>query len=307
MRSTDRRLSSVLGSAAAAAALLAFQAGSPPAGAAQTREPRERALWVSVVDEKGAPVGDLRPDEFVIREDGRRREALRVEKATEPIDLTLLVDTSQAMSPHMAFARPALKELVTTLGPHASIALVTFGDRPTIAVERTRTLTALTRGVDRLHATEGSGAYLVDAVWETLNGIRKREPARAVIAAVVTDGVEFTTLNADMVLARLAETGARFDVFNVSETVSTDLPDDPARERARLISGGTARSGGQRVDMVTNMALQSHITQYATELLNQYRVIYVRPETLIPPERIDVAVSRPGLAVRATPVPIPRG
>ena len=306
MSPSVRSLAAILVTAVAAASL-SVPGGPDAALTAQTREMRERAVWVSVIDQKGKPVGDLGPDEFVIREDGRRREAIRVQKATEPIDLTLMIDTSAAMERHMQSARLALKELVTALNPHASIALVTFGERPTIQVDRTNTLAAIARGVDRLFSIDTAGAYMLEAVLEVASGLRKRQPARPVIAVVVTDGIEFTDQSADFVLVRLAETGARFDVFNVNEGSAGEMPDQPARERARLIAEGTSRSGGTRAELLTDMALQKVLADYATELLNQTRVVYVRPDSLIPPVRIEVSVTRPGLTVRSTPVPQPRG
>ena len=39
--------------------------------------------------------------------------------------------------------------------------------------------------------------------------------------------------------------------------------------------------------------------QLAAELLNQYVVTYARPDTLIPPEKIEVTVTKPGLTARA--------
>ena len=39
--------------------------------------------------------------------------------------------------------------------------------------------------------------------------------------------------------------------------------------------------------------------QLAHELLYQYTVTYLRPETLIPPQKIEVTVSKPGLTTRA--------
>jgi hypothetical protein len=39
--------------------------------------------------------------------------------------------------------------------------------------------------------------------------------------------------------------------------------------------------------------------QLANELLKQYVVTYARPETLIPPEKVVVSVTRPGLTARA--------
>ena len=65
---------------------------------AQNRETRERTLFVSAVDKDGEPVSGLGPDAFIVREDGVRREILRVTPATEPIDVALLIDNSTAAS-----------------------------------------------------------------------------------------------------------------------------------------------------------------------------------------------------------------
>src|SRR5687767_1211628 len=57
---------------------------------------REGVLYTSVVDKDGAPVTGLGAGDFVVREDGTRREVLRVTPATEPILIALLVDNSVA-------------------------------------------------------------------------------------------------------------------------------------------------------------------------------------------------------------------
>jgi hypothetical protein len=41
------------------------------------------------------------------------------------------------------------------------------------------------------------------------------------------------------------------------------------------------------------------MAQLADELTSQYLVAYSRPEQLIPPEKLDVSVTKPGLTVRA--------
>src|SRR4051812_16520040 len=69
---------------------------------------RERTMYVSAVDNKGEPVEGLGPDAFVVEEDGRRREILRVSKAIDPIDIALLVDNSTAARPAMIDMRSAL-------------------------------------------------------------------------------------------------------------------------------------------------------------------------------------------------------
>src|SRR5258707_15837072 len=57
---------------------------------------RQRAMYVSVLNDAGAPVPDLGPADFVIREDNVAREVLRVAPATEPMQVALLLDNSVA-------------------------------------------------------------------------------------------------------------------------------------------------------------------------------------------------------------------
>ncbi len=56
----------------------------------------QRALYVSVLNEAGAPVPDLGPSDFIVREDNVAREVLKVAPATEPMQVALLIDNSQA-------------------------------------------------------------------------------------------------------------------------------------------------------------------------------------------------------------------
>ena len=53
-------------------------------------------MYVSALNDAGAPVPDLGPSDFIVREDNMAREVLRVEPAVEPMQIALLVDTSQA-------------------------------------------------------------------------------------------------------------------------------------------------------------------------------------------------------------------
>jgi hypothetical protein len=71
------------------------------------------------------------------------------------------------------------------------------------------------------------------------------------------------------------------------------------RNRNMVIAEGTARTGGRRDQILTPSGIAEAMPRVADELLNQYQVTYARPETLIPPEKLQVTVSRPGVTVRA--------
>src|SRR5262245_63057381 len=83
---------------------------------------RDRTLYVSAVDEKGEPVDRLGPDDFVIREDGATREVLRVTRATEPIDIAILVDNSAASEGLMPRVREGLSAFIAAMSKGNQIA-----------------------------------------------------------------------------------------------------------------------------------------------------------------------------------------
>src|SRR5690242_754786 len=119
---------------------LAYALGASLAGVVlvaslAAQDSRERTLYVSAVDHNGDPVQGLGPDAFVIREDGVRREVLRVTPATDPIDLALLVDDSQAADRDITFIRDALTKFIAAVSSHNPTAIIGLADRPTILVD----------------------------------------------------------------------------------------------------------------------------------------------------------------------------
>ena len=75
---------------------------------------------------------------------------------------------------------------------------------------------------------------------------------------------------------------------------------DEVRTRNIVLDEGPRTTGGHREDLLTSMALAAQLARLANELTHQYRVIYSRPQSLIPPERVTVAAAKPGLTARGT-------
>src|SRR5262245_39315291 len=93
--------------------------------------------YVSVVDGKGEPVKGLADTDFRVREDNVVREVKKAELASDLMTIALLVDDSQALTPALQMVREALNDFITALDGKAEIAIITFGDRPTQAVDYT--------------------------------------------------------------------------------------------------------------------------------------------------------------------------
>jgi Ca-activated chloride channel family protein len=266
------------------------------------RQAVERRVYVSVVDDKGAPVPDLTPADFIVREDGAAREVLRAGRATDPMQIAVLVDDTQAATPAILDERKGLQAFVAALNEGHEIALVTFGERPTILVEYTPTLAKLTAGIDRIFSRPGSGSYLLEAILETTKGLQKREAKRPVIVALTTEGEEFSNDYYVTVLEALRKSRAQFHAIIRSQGDPAGATSDAVRNRSFVLAEGTAQTGGRRDYILTDSAFATKLPELAAELKNQYLLVYTRPQTLIPPEKLEVSVRRPGLIARASTV-----
>jgi VWFA-related protein len=263
----------------------------------QASDARSRYVYVSVVDAKGAPATGLTASDFTVREDGQTREVLRASVATEPLDIILLVDDSQAATPAIPYLRDALPKFIDKLQGNGSIGLVTFGERPTSVVERTSDAAALKKGVNRIFARPGSGAYFLEAVRDVSRGFQKRETTRPHIVAIAMEGIEFSNLQYEQVLDSLHESGATLHVLAVGSP-SGPMTDE-IRNKNVVVDRGTTETGGRRDQLLSELAIGDALNKVADELLNQYVVTYGRPDKLIPPEKLEITVNRPGLTARA--------
>jgi VWFA-related protein len=284
------------------ALLLAIVLGAAAAllpTAVDAQNARERTLFVSAVDEKGEPVEGLGPDAFVIRENGQRREVLRVSRATEPIDIALLVDNSAAADLEITFFRDALSKFVAAMSPDNRIALVALADRPTVFVEYTNDPARLAAGIGRLFAMSSSGMTLLDGIVETSRGLEKRDGPRAVIVPVVTDGVEFTSTYSTDVVRALRRASAALHAVLVGRFEHSN--EHSIRERSFLIDEGPRSTGGQKITLLAPHALTAALQRLARELSSQYKVVYGRPDSLYQSDEFEITSSRPGVTMRAAP------
>jgi VWFA-related protein len=266
---------------------------------------RERTLFISAVNEKGETVEGLGPDAFVIREDGRRREVLRVSRATEPLDVALIVDNSQATSDELVFLRDGLSRFVAAMGDQHRIALIGLAERPTAIVQYTTDKKQLTTAIGRLFSIPGSGMTLLDALFETSRGLRKRDSVRAAFVPVATDGPEFTNRYAKDVIRELRESGAALHEVMIGRFPHAD--DHPVRERSFLLDDGPKSTGGQRIQLLVANPLGDVLERVARELSSQYKVVYGRADSLYNTGSVDIASARPGITMRGTPAREPGG
>jgi hypothetical protein len=271
-----------------------------------SRGSHERSLYVTVVDGDGAPVSDLGPADFVVKEDNLTREILRVTPATDPMQVAVLVDTSQAARDAIAHIRQALPPFAAELtsanvnGKKSEVAIIGIGERPTILSEYSTDPRQVQKGIDRIWSLTQSGMYLLDGIIEVSQGLKKREAARPVLVAITTSGPEFSNRHHDQVIAPVKSIGAALHVLALGQP-DTSLSQE-SRERALVFDLGTRETGGAYEQVLAPLGLPNRMKTLAAQLTHQYKVTYSRPESLIPPEKVTVATAKSGLVARGTPV-----
>ncbi len=172
----------------------------------------------------------------------------------------------------------------------------------------TSNLALLNRAIGRVFSEQGSGAYLLEALQAVAGGVTKREPERAVVLALlVRSAPEFSNTPYDNVIDALRKSGAAFDAITIQAGGEPPTAGEAAtamHDRDIVLDEASRATGGRNDQALSGLSLEPLFKSIAAELRAQYRVVYARPESLIPPEKIQVSVKTPGLTVRATPVKV---
>jgi hypothetical protein len=278
--------------AGGALALLLSALSVPAVAPVLAAQANERVIYVNAWDKNTrAPITGLGVDAFTVREDGRAREVLRVTPASSPMPIAILVDNTQAARDHIADIRKGLTSFVKALNGIGPIAIIGVADRPTILRDYTTDPKQLIDGVNKVFAMPDSGATLLDAIVETSQGLQRREDDRAAIVILTTENLEFSERHYKEVLEALARGGASLHAVVMTTPAGSSL-DEPSRNRAFVLDRGPKDSGGTRIDVLTSQAFEAKLLELAAILKSQHRVVYARPQQLIPPQKIEVTATK---------------
>lgn len=255
------------------------------------RQANQRSLTVGILDRSNAPVADLTVDDVIVREDGVAREIVRVAPAPPPTEVVILVDDSQASASSIRDLREALTafaDRLADLDPAPAVRLVTIGDRPTTLVDFNPVFSAVSRGIDRIALRPGSGATLLEAIDESARALERRKAQRPVIVAFVNEaGPEFGTLRHTNIATALQRANASlWTVVLTSRTGSGSS--DAERERDMVIGDVTRQSGGHNQPILASQNIPGAFERLATQLASRWEITYGRPDTLIPPSKLEI-------------------
>ncbi len=277
-----------------ALALAGAPASPPPSAAEGTR-----SVTVTATDESGAPVEGLGPEEVAVLEDGNVREVTRFERDRRPLDVAILVDSSEpvATSYRLSFI-DAVAQLVNRLPEGARYAIWTTGDRPKKIVDYGAGPIEARKALSRVFPSGGN--TLFDALVEASQDLKQKEGSRAVIVVVTGLGIGFTNYSRQHVVDELKD-GPPVLALEVDETRATRGDEGQGEVSTQdydfVLSSLASATGGRRERVLSAMAADKGLQEFAADLKGQYRLSY-RTEPGPKDRKIEVKVARPGVKVR---------
>lgn len=284
------------------AGVVVFPTGPGGATAASAPQANQRSLTVAVLDKSDAPVADLAVGDVIVREDGVAREIVRVAPAPPPTEVVILADDTQAAGPTLRDLRQALNAFANTiadLAPPPAMRLATFGDRPTTIVDFNPSFSAISRGIDRIVTRPGAGATLLEAIDETASALERRKAQRPVIVAFVSEaGPEFGNLRHTNIATALQRANASLWTIVLTQRGGGGSS-DAERERNMVLGDVTRQSGGRNAQILASQNIPDAFAKLARQLTSRWEITYGRPDTLVPPSKLDIQARDAALQVLA--------
>jgi hypothetical protein len=261
-------------------------------------EPTVRTVYVTVTDGQGAAVPGLTPADFTIKEGGKEREVLKAVPATARMRLAVMVE-ERLLGDHAI--RTGLFEFMKRLQPAAETAFISIGLRNTTVVDYTTDINAIVAGLNGLSLNPPPQSNLSEGILDIGKAIEKERPERPVIVVVAVSGGQSGGASANEVLNQLRQSAAGMHVVSIAtnqtSTAVGSLADESNREQ--VLGDGAKQSGGRRIEVTATLAVPKALQQIAGDLGAQYVIQYALPDGVKPDRRLNVALKRRGVSLRA--------
>src|SRR5437764_9729241 len=227
-------------------------------------------VFVTVTDQHGAPIADLKKDNFQLREDDKEQKIAVFDKESAlPLSIVLAIDTSLSTRRDLPLELASARRFAgTILRPVDALALYSFSEVVSEVVPFTADLKRIDRGVDRIPL--GSATALYDALYLGAQALDRRQGRKVLVA--ITDGGD-TVSKMDYKEAVRAAQEAEAIVYSIIVVpVEASAGRDTGGEHALIqLSEDT---GGKYFYADSLPKLDDAFRQISDELRTQYLLAY---------------------------------
>jgi Ca-activated chloride channel family protein len=249
-----------------------------------------RQTTVTVLDEKGALVKNLRAEDFTLQVNGAPQQIVHFAEDSEtPVTLGILVDRSGSMADPVAENLSGLRAaagitnvLLRLMQPLDEFLLLSFADKLKVEQNLTTDRRVIASAVSELKADEGT--KLFDAVEKSFPELKKgkhRKKALIVVSDALTDGdinqLRRALRSSEVLVYTFAiqssEPGRPASPIRIGPYDSKEVLETLARE-----SGGRSELFDMRSERVIDQMV-NFVQDIAAELRGQYTLGYYPPQS----------------------------
>ena len=275
---------------------------------------------ISVFDEQGLLVGDLRKEDFRLWEDRERQEIRSIGTDTSAMSVVLVLDTSPSSESELKKIKSAAEAFARTLEQDDQISLITFDDEVNLVLDWTRDSKMVKKSLGKVRSGDRTALY--DAMYLAANEqLLNVEGRRAII--LLTDCLNNES-RVDFVEASRAVAKSQASLYVVSKTTiikeqarqgrrvailndiyrrlfgEENYVDEFFEKREKEMIALAEETGGRVFFPADYDAIQSVYREIARELKNKYYLTYISNQQLEPDSQHRIAVEylRPATELR---------
>jgi VWA domain-containing protein len=240
-------------------------------------------FFASVVDDKGAPVTTLAPEDFKVAENGVEGKVAKIEPIDWPVKVQLLIDNGTGMETALVQIRNGVKGFVEALPDGIEMSLITTAPQPRYIVRPTMDKQAVIQGADRIAPDSGSARF-VEALNEAAARVDKEKgnyfPVVVILGSTTAEGSSYQERDVQRMLQRFSDRAASVHVVMLS---TSSRSASAANQSA--VGEAVAKTTGGRYD---NIAASTRVATLLPEIgvqvaksharqSRQFRITFQRP------------------------------
>lgn len=246
-------------------------------------------VFVTVTDERGAPIASLKKDNFELQEDGKAQKiAVFDRESALPLSIVLALDTSLSTRKDLPLELASARRFAhAILRPIDALSLYQFSEIVSEVTPFTSDLKTIDRGIDRIRM--GSATALYDALFLGAQALDPRQGRKVMV--VITDGGD-TMSKVDYKEAIRAALQAEAILYSIIVVpIEASAGRDTGGEHALIQL--SADTGGKYFYATSVPQLDEAFHQISDELRTQYLLAYYPSQRLSDSEfrRIQVSVN----------------
>ncbi len=254
-------------------------------------------VFVTVTDNHGAPVGGLKKENFILKEDDREQKISIFDKESElPLSIVLGIDTSLSTRKDLPLELASARRFVRAiLRPVDAVSLYEFSE----VVNEMTPFTSDQKRIDRAIGMiqHGAATALCDALYLGARALQRRDGRKVMV--VITDGGDTVSTVSYQEAVRAAQQAEAIVYSIIIVPIEASAGRDTGGEHALIqLSEDT---GGRHFYAKSESELDAAFKQISDELRTQYLLAYYPSKKLsdAPFRRIEVDIHGSPIPVKA--------